>query len=162
MGKDRGIFERPKDSGIWWVRYADNFGRIHREKVGPKSLAKATYQKRKTEIREGKFFPEKVRRKREMLFKHMVKLYLEDHARLNKRSYSDDVCRAKRLSVAFGDKALSEINPQDIERFKAKLSQEVSQTTVNRHIELLKTIYSKAIQWAKSEVNPAKDVKLFR
>lgn len=87
MGKDRGIFERPRESGIWWVRYADNFGRIHREKVGPKGLAKATYQKRKTEVREGKFFPETLRRKREMLFKDMVKLYLEDHARPNKRSY---------------------------------------------------------------------------
>jgi len=162
MGKDRGIFERPRESGIWWVRYADNFGRIHREKVGPKGLAKATYQKRKTEVREGKFFPETLRRKREMLFKDMVKLYLEDHARPNKRSYLDDAYRAKRLRAVFGDKALSEITLQDIERFKGKLAQEVSPKTVDHHIGLLKTIYNKAIQWGKTEANPTKDAKLFR
>lgn len=66
MGRDRGIFERPKGSGIWWVRYPDNFGRIHREKVGPKGLAKTVYAKRKVQVREGKFFPENLRRRREM------------------------------------------------------------------------------------------------
>ena len=59
----RGIFERPNESGIWWIRYCDQFGKLHREKVGPKSLALAAYQKRKTEIREGKFFPEKIQNK---------------------------------------------------------------------------------------------------
>jgi len=37
--KQRGIFERPKGSGVWWIRYADEFGKIHREKVGMKSVA---------------------------------------------------------------------------------------------------------------------------
>src|SRR5262245_29788677 len=32
--KVRGVFERPKGSGTWWIRYADEFGVIHREKVG--------------------------------------------------------------------------------------------------------------------------------
>src|SRR5262245_27473614 len=35
--KIRGVFERPKGSGIWWIRYADEFGQIHREKVGMRS-----------------------------------------------------------------------------------------------------------------------------
>lgn len=35
---DRGIFERPPDSGVWWVCYFDENGRKHREKVGPKGL----------------------------------------------------------------------------------------------------------------------------
>jgi hypothetical protein len=44
----RGIFERPKRSGVWWVRYHDEHGREHREKVGPKKLAEDVYRKRKT------------------------------------------------------------------------------------------------------------------
>jgi site-specific recombinase XerD len=160
--KERGIFERPKDSGIWWVRYADNFGRIHREKVGPKGLAKTVYQKRKVEVKEGKFFPENLRRRREILFKDMVKLYLEDHARPNKRSYRDDCRRVKRLLDAFGEKALSEISTQDAARFKARLSQEVSPATVNRFLALLKTIFNKGIQWGKTKDNPARGVKLFK
>ncbi|MFX0198639.1 MAG: tyrosine-type recombinase/integrase [Candidatus Hodarchaeota archaeon] len=160
--KERGIFERPKGSGIWWVRYADNFGRIHREKVGPKGLAKTVYQKRKTDVREGKFFPEKIRRKREILFDDMVKLFLRDHSQPNKRSYRDDIYRVKRLLDTFGGKALSEISTQDIERFKARLAREVSPATVNRHLTLLKTILNKAVEWGKTEANPAKGVKLFR
>src|SRR5262245_25306171 len=61
--KIRGIFERPKGSGIWWIRYADEFGKIHREKVGMRSRALEVYQQRKTEIRLGKFKPQDVKGK---------------------------------------------------------------------------------------------------
>ena len=44
----RGVFERPKGSGIWWIRYADEAGQIHREKVGMKRTAINIYQLRKT------------------------------------------------------------------------------------------------------------------
>lgn len=54
--KIRGVFERPKGSRVWWIRYCDQYGQLHREKVGPKGLAKEVYSKRKTAIREGKFF----------------------------------------------------------------------------------------------------------
>ncbi len=56
--KERGIFEKPKGSGVWWVRYHDEQGHEHREKAGPKALARQVYAKRKTEIRERRFFPE--------------------------------------------------------------------------------------------------------
>jgi hypothetical protein len=55
----RGIFERPQASGVWWVRYHDQHGREHREKVGPKGLALKVYHKRKNEIAEHRFFPER-------------------------------------------------------------------------------------------------------
>lgn len=62
-GRARGVFERPKGSGAWWARYCDQYGRLHREKVGPKSLALEVYRKRKTEVREAKFFPESLKKK---------------------------------------------------------------------------------------------------
>ena len=34
--KQRGIFERPRGSGVWWVRYTDQYRKEHREKVGHK------------------------------------------------------------------------------------------------------------------------------
>src|SRR2546429_5189054 len=43
----RGIYERDPGSGVWWARYRDEHGRLHREKVGPKSLALKLYEKRK-------------------------------------------------------------------------------------------------------------------
>lgn len=38
-GEDRGLEERPKGSGVWYIRYHDHLGKEHREKVGPKALA---------------------------------------------------------------------------------------------------------------------------
>lgn len=111
------MFERPKGSGIYWIRYADQFGKIHREKVGPKSLARAAYRKRKTEIREGKFFPERIHVKRELLFRDMAKLYLNEHSKVNNRSWRTDKTRLDRLIKRFGNTPLSKITKQDVERF---------------------------------------------
>ena len=53
-GKDRGLFERPKGSNTWWIRWTDQFGREHREKVGSKSNALKVYTKRKEDARSEK------------------------------------------------------------------------------------------------------------
>ena len=158
----RGIFERPNGSGVWWIRYTDQFGKLHREKVGPKSLAQAAYQKRKTEIREGKFFPEKIQRKKELLFKDMATMYIEEHAKVNKGSWKTDVYNMKSLLEFFGDKSLSEISQQDIERFRSMLIRDLTPATVNRRVALLKTIFNKAITWGKTDRNPANGIKRFR
>jgi len=162
-----GLFERAKGSGQWWIRYADQYGHIHREKVGPKSLAQKAYEKRKTQIREGDFFPRQLGRRKDMLFKDMAKLYLEDHSKVNKRSYPTDCHVMVRLNQAFGDKGLSEIDPQDIERFKERLKQKLSLATINRHLALLGGVFSKAMTWKKNGVpitraNPVREVEKYK
>lgn len=59
--KQRGVFERRKSSGIWWIRYVDAVGRLRREKAGTKSTANNLYRKRKQEALEGRKLPEKLR-----------------------------------------------------------------------------------------------------
>ena len=51
--KDRGLFERPMGSSIWWIHYHDANGRKHRERGGNKTEARALYMRRKTEIKAG-------------------------------------------------------------------------------------------------------------
>jgi site-specific recombinase XerD len=157
-----GLFEKEKSSGEWWIRYADQYGHIHREKVGPKGLAHKAYEKRKTQIREGKFFPDELGQRRDMLFKDMAKLYLEEHSKVNKKSYPTDCYNISRLIQAFGEKALSEITTQDVERFKAKVSQEVSIATANRLLALLGGVFNKAVSWKKTKTNPVREVKKFK
>lgn len=60
--KHRGVVERPQGSGVWWIRYSDELGREHREKIGLYQTAVHVYRKRKVEIREGRFIPEDIRR----------------------------------------------------------------------------------------------------
>lgn len=59
--KLRGIYERRPGSKIWWIRYAEATGRIRREKAGTKGAAIKLYQKRKTEILQGRKLPENLR-----------------------------------------------------------------------------------------------------
>jgi integrase len=160
--RTRGVFERPKGSGIWWIRYVDQFGKLHREKVGPRSLAIDAYRKRKIEIREGKFFPEKIQRKREMLFRDMAKVYLNEHSKVNNRSWRTDKTRLDRLIKRFGNTPLSKITKQDVERFRSVLAKELAPATVNRHMALLKSIFNKAISWGKTEKNPVRGIQLFK
>src|ERR1700730_6500011 len=78
-GKDRGLFEYPKTSGIWWIRYCDANGREHSEKIGPKALARKRYMQRKTEVAEGRYFPN--RHQRNVLFDDLVEDYRKMTAR---------------------------------------------------------------------------------
>jgi len=160
-GKTRGIFERPKGSGVWWVRYCDQHGRLHREKVGPKGLAKEVYQKRKTAIREGKFFPEQVGQQRVIQFGELARDFLA-YSKLHKRSHDNDATRMRRLLEAFGGKAAKTVTAEDIEHFKAGLSVKVAPATVNRHLALLRSVYYLGIRNRKVEHNPMRGVKLFR
>ena len=100
----RGVFERPKSSGIWWARYHDEQGREHRERVGPKGLAGEVYRKRKTEIAERRFFPERLRQ-RDPLLRGFIDEYL---ARIKGtlRSYPDQVRCGAMWKKVLGDRTL--------------------------------------------------------
>jgi hypothetical protein len=57
----RGLWEREPGSGVWWIRYRDADGKLHREKVGRKSDAEALLNKRRNDRRVGKKMPENIR-----------------------------------------------------------------------------------------------------
>lgn len=61
--RERGISERVKGLGVWWIRYPDANGKERREKAGTKGMAIKLYQKRKTEAMQGKKLPETIRRR---------------------------------------------------------------------------------------------------
>jgi hypothetical protein len=67
----------PGKDGWYWIRCSDQHGLIHREKGSPLlEGAKAALEKRRTEVREGKFFPEKVKQ-HSILFAELAKDYLK-------------------------------------------------------------------------------------
>ncbi len=156
--KARGVFERPIGSGIWWVRYADENGREHREKVGPKRLATAVYQKRKNEIRERRFFPETIRR-REALLSDVIDDYLK-RVKGQLRSYRDYERYGETWKTVLGGKTLAQIVPGDVERYLAKRQGTVKPATTNRELAFLKRVFNVAIADGKTERNPVCPVKL--
>lgn len=163
--KIRGIFERPKDSGVWWIRYSAN-GREHREKVGARGAAIDAYRKRRAEIREGKFYPASVRNRYRPLLKELVHDFLAySETNKRKRSYEGDLCHLDFWTLKLGDRIAETITPADIEECKAELlkgngpGKERSPATVNRYRDALLWTFNYAGKNKKLSVNPVRDVK---
>ena len=157
--KQRGVFEKVPGLGVWWIRYADQYGKLHREKIGPKGFAIAAYQKRKTQVREGKFFPGKFR-KRETQFSEVAQDFLK-HSKKFKRSYSHDETRMATLLTLWGDCPLSSLSPGQIERSLSDCAKEREWTpaTYNRYRALASAVFSLAIRNEKVSSNPVRGTR---
>jgi len=166
-GEDRGLFERPAGSGVWWVRYVDREGREHREKVGSKAAAQEIYRQRKTEIRLHKFDPEGVLRRRVLTVKGLVERYLPEIEM--KRSGREDVRHAGRWVEFMGDVPCDQVQPEDVQRWVRKRLREktnrggqVTPATVNRSLACLKRLFNLGIRDGLVERNPVSRVKMLQ
>lgn len=157
--KLRGIYEREPGSHIWWIRYADATGRIRREKAGTKGAAIKLYQKRKTEVLQGKKLPENLRAPM-VGFAELTKDALA-YSKAHKRSYGDDVIRMEKLLSSFRGRSAESITPRELERFLAENAEENdwAPATINRYRALLSLVYRLGIESGKVKENPARLVK---
>ena len=165
--RTRGVYEHPRDSGVWWVCYFDERGKRHREKVGPKSLALDVYAKRKNAVRERRFFPEDIRR-REVPLATVIDDYLERNR--GTLRWMDHYERYGRFwKAVFKGKTLREILPGDVERAIAKRRAEgslrrgkhqqrrpLAPASINRELAFLRRVFNVAIADEKIESNPVK------
>lgn len=96
-------------------------------------------------------------------FKALCDLYLENYAKINKKSWKDDQYRIDaHMKPYFGEYELKNINPMHIEKYRAqRLESDVSKSTVNREITILKKMFNLAIDWNLAGHNPVLRVKLF-
>src|SRR6266478_612138 len=157
--KLRGIYERQPGSKIWWIRYADATGRIRREKAGTRGAAIKLYQKRKTEVLQGKKLPENLRAPM-VGFAELAKDALA-YSKAHKRSYGDDVIRMEKLLSSFRGRSAESITPRELERFLAQNAEESdwAPATINRYRALLSLVYRLGIENGKVKDNPARLVK---
>jgi integrase len=87
-----------------------------------------------------------------------------DYAKGNKRSWLRDEQMLNQLTAFFGkERQFREILPADIEGFKLHRRKQVSGSTVNRELALLKRMFNLAIAWDDYlGSNPVKKVKFFQ
>ena len=151
-----GIFLR---GSIWYIDYYDERGRRIREAVGPKKTdAMARLGKITTAKREKRFFD--VRKEYHYTFAELLKKYKQAfqnqiYFRVSKKFY------LKVIKKWFKGKLLAHISAYDIEMFrnsrkqaKTKNNRERADATVNRELETLRHLFSKAVEWEMVEVNP--------
>ncbi|MBI2059541.1 MAG: site-specific integrase [Nitrospirae bacterium] len=158
------------NTGVWYIRYRDRDGKLHRERVGPKGKAIELYGKRRNEIVEGKFRPDAVRARRAVSFKEIAEDFIT-WGKANKKSWADDVQRLGYWIEHLGTKPAGSVTAQEIETWKTKLTevrklknrktQACMGTTINRYLASLRSAYYLAMKNGKAEKNPVKGVKFY-
>ena len=89
--------------------------------------------------------------------------FLEVYSKKNKRSWTRDETALNNLKPFFKGRFLTEIGPEMVEKYKAKrINDGVSPATTNREVSILKTMFNKAVEWDRIEINPISKVKKFR
>jgi integrase len=157
--KERGIFEKVADSGIFWVRYTDGQGRYRREVAGTYSQAAKLLSKRRGEALQRKKLLESLRR-RAITFSELAddaRRYSEQH----KRSYNDDKSRMATLKKWLGLHEAESLTTPDIEKrlSDAATAEKWAPSTYNHYRSLMMLVFREARRAGKVSVNPARDVR---
>ncbi len=161
-GKDRGLFERPKGSDIWWIRFHDHRGSEKRLKIGRKSLAEKAYHQRKELVRqiklgllpasalEGKTVP--------TLSEYLESIWPELE---KKKSWRDEKRFTKRWRQMIGHLNLDEIGPVHlVKRRTALLAKGKRPATINRESAFMKATLARAVRDGVLDSNPLSGFKL--
>jgi excisionase family DNA binding protein len=160
------IFLRKTKKGKirWCVDYRNREGQRIREVVKEaqtRGEASIALQQKVAEVFNGKFHP--FRKNDSMKFSRLAETYLEDYAKVKKRSWKTDKGYIeKSMKPFFKDASITQITPLDVEKYiKRRLEDGVSKTTVNRCLQILKRMFNLAIDWGYASENPVRKVRLF-
>lgn len=166
--RERGVYERLVGSGDWWIRYADETGKIRREKAGSYDTAVKLRRSRKTQIDNGEKLPVNLRT-RLVRFSELCDDALI-YVKANNRGAKFDGYRIARLKAAFGDfPATIEIGAfrrwfDSQEDSRKRILPQVTKTkwspaSWNRYKAILSLIYRLGIENKRVTENPAKLLK---
>ena len=160
----------PRCGHFWHYDFRVN-GRRYRAstETGDKHKARDIESRERARILEGRHG---IRRQSDIGFRAFATIYLRDHAELHKRSVRRDREIIKTLNRFFGSLVLHEVTRHRIEQFKRERltgrwrahkqrrpPKPVQPATVNRELDTLKSIFSKAVEWGKLIDSPARGVK---
>ena len=150
-----------KRGNRWFVDLYLPNGERYRKMVGTKKRAEEVERKIEIEILEGKWdLGEK-----DVTLSEFLPGYFE-YSRASKAgsTYSNDKYRIEaHLLPSFGDTSLKKINPQMLDKYKARRVREgASNNTVNHELVCLNHIMKMAIRWRYVEHNPVSSVEKMR
>jgi len=147
----------------WAIDYNDRGKRV-REVVRNaqwRGEALIVLQKKVGELFAGRF--RSAREGESMSFTRLADIYIDDYAKVKKRSWKTDYYLMKAsMKPFFGSMACVKIRSLDIEHYvKHRLDEGVSKATANRSVQILRRMFNLAIDWGYLAENPASKVKLF-
>lgn len=157
----RGVYEKTKGSGIYWIRYTDAKGAYHREKVGRRSDAITLYNKRQHERTLRRKMPEKFHVKG-VTFRELCDDALEYCAAENNAKSTKELgYKINELLPVFGDTKAEEITKQDIIRWleAESKSREWKASSRNRWQAAFSLIFRVGVDNEKIITNPAARIR---
>lgn len=150
----RGVFEKVRGSGVWWIRYADTTGRIRRELAGTRSAARKLYELRKAQVLEGRKLPT---RKPPVLFGTLIDealAYSREHHGSRWQNELGYIVTAGR--ERFGSTVAQAITPAHIEGFLSDHTKAAA--TRNRWRSVLSLIFRLGVVNGEIPANPVGSV----
>jgi len=148
---------------IYWIDYyvTKPYLRRKRERIGPwKQLAEQVLAKRKAEVAENRFL-DKLEEPPQICFRDFASKYIE-WCKANNRAVDTKIIRVRHLTEYFQTKPLGDITSWHVEKYKAKRKQEVSESTVNKELTVLRHMLNKAVEWGFLQTSPLKQVRWYR
>jgi integrase len=162
--------ESPNCEHHWFYDFRVNRRRYRNTtETANKQKAKSYEARERSRVLDGR---QQIRQQPDITFAQFSTVYLRDHAELHKRSVERDREILKVLNRAFGSLILHEITAHRIEQFKRErlagkwrshgqtsAAKPIKPGTVNRELDTLRGIFSKAVEWQQIREHPMRSVK---
>jgi site-specific recombinase XerD len=162
MSKIPGIFERPPDSGVYWISYFDCEGKRRREKAGKLTAALDLLAERRLQIKKGEFIPP--RQTRAWTFRKLAEETIKRKAlRLAPATIDTDNNRLSQLIPMLGHIRFDRVTPERIEKLLGDLKGKgLSNSTINRYRSFISSVFSYALKSNLISMNPVARVGRYR
>jgi integrase len=160
MEKIRGLYEKVKGSGSWWIRYADSNGNKRREKAGRRSDAITLLAKRKTEKLQQKKLPENSNLS--TLFSELLDDALEhSKAENGQRSTHELKLKIERIRSEWGSRKVKDITKKEIVSWlqSEMAKRDWTVATMNRWQACFSLVFRVAVDNEKIAINPASRIR---
>ena len=159
---------RKKNGRKVFVLYRRIAGRPERVQIGefPElsiEQARARAQEMNSAIARGENPGEAQRTlKAESTLGDLFAVYLEHHAKQHKKTWSDDVWAFNKHLHGWRLRKLSAVRAEDVTALHARIGRDSGKYAANRIVELLSSMFNRAVEWGWKGTNPAAHVKTFR
>lgn len=158
MGQGR-IWKRGR---VWWIQYNAS-GRQYRESANTsrRADAEALLRERLQSIWDGRFFPHRGKRKRDLTIAGLLDLWVNE--RSGKRSLRHDETRLGAAVKHFGkDRLVATITADDVAGWRDELAEGHETATVNRHLAVLRSALRLAAARGHAHQDPLSGIRLER
>ncbi|MHB2020063.1 MAG: tyrosine-type recombinase/integrase [Candidatus Xenobia bacterium] len=153
------VHEIDKKHRIYYIRYDDQYGKRHVEKVGTKSAARDALAQRRAEVRQGKFRSGDASRRAKPLFESRMREYLDGPAK-RLLDYTHARIYGHRWIAYFRGRPMDAITSSDIERWVgAQIEAGLKPASINKALVYLRRVYSIAVRDGVVEHSPCRWVR---